>query len=368
MMQRRSFKMLARVCRVLFALTFVLSGFSKVIDPWGTSLKVSEYLSIYGLEFLDPAAMTFSIWMCGAELMMGLMLLFKVRIRLISIFALVSMCFFTALTLLSATVIPVEDCGCFGEALKLSPWATFFKNLVLLPMAVVVWWRYRPDKIFAFKPLELALTVFFFSVSMYIGYYCYVHLPLIDFLPYRVGVTIHEAMHASEKMEEEGETVLVYRNIASGEVREFKLDDPEWQDAGKWEWVDTHTSSDTPSVRPLVSEFALRNASGDVTEEVITTPGRLYMICITDFDRIPAGCLERLRRLVRRAGEEGGRVVCLTPRPLYEMSSCDFGAGELPCCNIDATTMKTMLRARNGVVVLDDGTITAKMNCRDIAY
>ncbi len=368
MKNRRLFRMVARVCRVLFALTFVVSGFSKVIDPWGTSLKVSEYLSIYGLDFLDPAAMTFSIWLCGAELMMGLMLLFKVRIRLISIFALVSMCFFTILTLLSATLIPVEDCGCFGEALKLSPWATFFKNLVLLPMAVVIWWRYRPDKIFAFKPLELALTVLFFTVAMYVGYYCYIHLPLIDFLPYRIGVNIREAMHASQTEKEEAETILVYRNIATGEIREFQLDDPEWQDAEKWEWVDTRTTSDEPSIRPLVSEFALRDPSGDITEEVITTPGRLYMICITDLSDIPTKCLKRLQDLVKHAAGEDARVVCLTPTPMYDHSHCDFGAGEMPCYNIDATTMKTMLRARNGVVVLDDGTISAKMNCRDVAF
>ena len=169
----RTFKLLANVCRLILACTFILSGFTKVIDPWGTALKVNEYLSIYGMEALEPASMTFSIWLCGAELMMGCMLLFKVRIRLISIFALASMLFFTLLTLLSATVIPVEDCGCFGEALKLSPWETFVKNVVLLPMAFVVWWRYRPDRIFAFKPVEIVLTCTFFCLSMYLGYYCY---------------------------------------------------------------------------------------------------------------------------------------------------------------------------------------------------
>ncbi len=95
---------------------FIVSGFVKVVDPWGTAIKINEYLSIYSLEWLQPASMVFSIWLCGAELMMGCMLLFKVRIRLISIFAVVSMFFFTVLTFLSATVIPVEDCGCFGEA------------------------------------------------------------------------------------------------------------------------------------------------------------------------------------------------------------------------------------------------------------
>ena len=79
--QKRSFKLLSHACRLILACTFILSGFTKVIDPWGTALKVNEYLSIYGMEVLEPASMTFSIWLCGAELMMGCMLLFKVRIR-----------------------------------------------------------------------------------------------------------------------------------------------------------------------------------------------------------------------------------------------------------------------------------------------
>lgn len=231
MRKTRTFKIAANVCRLILACTFIVSGFTKVIDPWGTALKVNEYLSIYGLDYLQPGAMVFSIWLCGAELMMGCMLLFKVRIRLISIFAVLSMVFFTLLTLLSATLIPVEDCGCFGEALKLTPWETFVKNVVLLPMAFVVWWRYRPDKIFAFKPLEIVLTCTFFFLAMYLGYYCYIHLPLVDFLPYKVGVNIREAMQAPVVEPGESETVLVYRNRRTGREREFSLEDTEWQDA-----------------------------------------------------------------------------------------------------------------------------------------
>ena len=351
---------------LILACTFIVSGFSKVIDPWGTAMKVNEYLSIYGMESLQGASMAFSIWLCGAEMMMGCMLLFKVRIRLISIFAVLSMLFFTALTLLSATVIPVEDCGCFGEALKLTPWQTFYKNLALLPMALVVWWRYRPDKIFAFNPLEIVLTVTFFFLTMYLGYYCYRHLPLIDFLPYKVGVNIWEGMHAPVVEPGETETVLVYRNIRTGKLREFSLDDTAWQDAEKWEWVDTRTTDEMPAIRPLMSEFSLRDAEGDATEEIVTAPGRVYMLCVTSFDRLPRGCAKRFAKVVRRAAEEGARVVCLTPQPLYGVTYHDFGSGDVRCYNIDASTMKTMLRANNGMVVLEDGVIRAKKNCRDI--
>lgn len=368
-MNPKLLRIAARICRIILAVTFIVSGFTKVIDPWGTAIKINEYLAIYGFEYLERWSMAFSIWLCGAEFMMGCMLLCKVRIRLISIFALASMVFFTLLTLLSATLLPVEDCGCFGDAIKLTPWQTFFKNLVLLPMAFVVWYRYRPDKIFAFKPMEIVLTLFFFVFSMGLGTFCYRHLPLIDFLPYKVGVNIWEEMHASldESEDDVPETVLIYRDLTTGKVREFALDDPEWQDTTRWEWVDTRTESEVPEVKPLLREFALRDAEGDATEQVLTTPGRLYMICVTSFDKLRRGCERRLGRLVRAAEEEGAAVVCLTPDPLRDAYWRSFdGSTEVRCYNIDATVLKTMLRATNGVVVLDDGVISLKRNCRDI--
>ncbi len=367
MRNKRLIKLLAHICRVILAVTFIVSGFTKTIDPWGTALKVSEYLTIYGWDSLQPAAMPFSIWLCGAELMMGCMLLFKVRIRMVSIFALLSMIIFTTITLLSATLLPVEDCGCFGEAIKLTPWQTFFKNLIALPLAVMVWWRYRPDRIFSFSRLEFVLMCCFFTGAMSLGYYCYRHLPLVDFLPYKVGVNIHEAMvEQANAPDEETETVLVYRNRRNGKLREFSLDDTEWQNDEKWEWVDTRTESETNVVRALISEFAVHNATGDATEELLTRKGRLYMLCVTELESQPAACVERMTALCQQAEEEGAGVVCLTPDPLYGRETWSFGACVVPCYNIDASTMKTMLRARDGLVVLEDGVIKAKYNCLDI--
>lgn len=353
---------------MVLAVVFIVSGFTKVIDPWGTSIKINEYLTIYGFDYLIPASMVFSIWLCGAEMMMGCMLLCKVRIRLISIFALVSMLFFTALTFLSATFIPVEDCGCFGEAIKLSPWETFFKNLALLPMAGVLWAYYRDDKIFAFRPIEIVLTVFFFLLTMGLGVYSYRHLPLIDFLPYKVGVNIQEAMHASPAgLEGEMQTVLVYRNRTTGEEREFSLEETEWQDDTVWEWVDTKILGEMPEMNPMIEEFALRDGEEEVTGRILSTPGRLYLICVTAFDRIKPSCAKRLQRLVHRTAEEEAQVICITPQQLRERAVHDFGDGRpVPCYNIDASTLKTMLRARTGIVVLDDGVIIEKRTCRDI--
>ncbi len=366
--RRRLWRILMHVCRLTLAVVFIISGFTKVVDPWGTAIKINEYLSIYGFEALIPGSMIFSIWLCGAEMMMGCMLLFKVRIRLVSIFAVASMAFFTVLTLLSATILPVEDCGCFGEAIKLTPWQTFFKNLILLPMSAVVWAYYRHDRVFNFNLREIILTVFFFLLTMGIGTYSYRHLPLIDFLPYKVGVNILEEMEdASDEIQGEVETVLVYRNKQNGEIREFAVEDPEWQDESRWEWVDTKVSEEVLPMHSLVEEFALRDGTEDVTRQVLSTPGRLYLVCVTSFRRIGERCNERLRMLVQRAVGEGATVVCITPQPLQPHQTHSFGDGiEVPCYNIDASTMKTMLRAYTGVVTLDDGVIVDKRNCRDI--
>lgn len=371
-MTTHTWKWPAVICRLILGITFLVSGFSKAVDPWGTALKVNEYLAIYGFENLHRWSMGFSVWLCGAELMMGCMLLCKVRIRLVSIFAFFSMIFFTILTFLSATWLPVEDCGCFGDAIKLTPWQTFFKNLVLLPMAWVVWHRYRPDRIFAFRPVEIALTCLFFAASMGLGIYCSRHLPLVDFLPYKVGVDLrnawlHPDAEQAEEEREQGETVLIYRNLRTGREREFALDDPEWQNEEEWEWVDTRTRFASPSIRPLISEFALRDGSGDITEEVLLTDGELYMLCVSSFDRVRRGCAHRFRSLIERADRDGAAVICLTPDALGEEALHSFeGSRPVRCCNIDVHTLKTLLRAGNGVVVLKDGVITDKMNCRDI--
>ncbi len=371
-MASRKLKWAATICRLIIAITFITSGFSKVIDPWGMALKVEEYLAIYGLESWNPWSMTFAIWICGAELMMGCMLLFKVRIRLISIFALCAMSFFTLLSLLSATILPVEDCGCFGEVLKLSPWETVAKNLILLPMAIILWYRYRPDKILVFKPLELILATTFFVGAMGLGFYCSRHLPLIDFLPYRIGVDLRtERLNPdTEALEEEAEqleTILVYQNRKTGKLKEFHLDDTEWQDEQKWEWVETRTDFDTPQIRASVGEFALRDHSGDITEEVLQTDGRIHLLCVNNFDRLRKGCTSRFAALIKRADLAGEEVLCLTPDQLPPDESFSFfDSRPVRCCNIDVHTIKTLLRANNGVVVLTDGVITDKRNCRDI--
>lgn len=365
---RRVFRLLTHFCRIVVALTFVFSGAVKAIDPWGTALNVSNYLVTYGVEFLRPLVMPFSIWLCGAELMMGCMLLFKVRIRMCSTFACASMIFFTVLTFLSATFIPVEDCGCFGEVVKLTPWQTFLKNLVLLPMIMIVWWRYRPDRMFAFSRKEFSLALLFCVFSMGVGVYCYLHLPPIDLLPYKEGTNIAQAMDEAKNRQTDSEVVLVYRNRRTGRLREFSINDKAWQNESRWEWVETRVSDHIADrVEPMILEFSISDERGEVTDSLLSIKGNLYIICVTNSKKIGKSCRQNLGYVVDKAHAENAAVICLTPEPITEPTYHQFSDNHsVKCYNIDSKTMKTMLRANTGLVVLTDGIVTEKANCRDI--
>ena len=356
---KRWFRNLSHFCRILFAITFIVSGFFKAIDPWGTILSVHNYMAAYNVTAPEWLVLSFSIWLSGAELMMGSMLLFKVRIRLVSVFALLSMTFFTILTFLSATVIPVEDCGCFGELVKLTPWQTFAKNVAMLPMAICFWYRYRPDRIFAFSKLEFFLMCLFFTISMGIGVRSYRHLPPIDMLPYKVGVNITEEMDKARAEQGAEEVVLVYRNRRTGRLREFSLDDKAWHNSERWEWVETRVVNDDTPVEPMILEFYVSNHEGDKTADILLHTGKLYMLFMKN-SAYDDAVRERFEAVKSYVESSGGTLIRITPEHISSPDSNIY--------NMDAKTMKTMLRADYGLVEMENGTIIAKYNYRDIPY
>ncbi|MFR9602447.1 MAG: BT_3928 family protein [Rikenellaceae bacterium] len=365
----RRLKIASHIARLTIGIIFVFSGFVKVVDPWGTMIKVNEYLAIYGIEWFSSLSVPFSIWISGAEMMMGLMFTFKVRIRLVSIFALISMSFFTLLSFLSATIFPVEDCGCFGDAIRLTPWATFAKNAVLLPMAGVVWYRYKPDKIFAFNKLEAFLALFFFTSTMSLGTYCYFHLPLLDFRPYKIGVNLPEAISVAYRSTEapKTKTTLIFRNLSNGRLKEFSLDDTKWQDETKWEWVDTITEvEEVHDYKFLIAEFSVFDFNGkEQTSRLLSYDGEVALLTMADSKYLKDRVLGRVARAINRVEANGGRVIVLTPEAIAG-PTIDIEGHEVECYNIDPTTMKTMIRANVGIVVLEDGVIVDKRSWRDM--
>ena len=345
----------ATLCRLLLAATFIVSGLLKAVDPWGTILTLESYLTAYNVALPEWLTLVASLLLCGVELAVGLLLLLKVQTRVASLVALVTMLFFTPLTLLSATIVPVEDCGCFGEAIKLTPWQTFAKNMALLPMALCLWYRHRAEKLFDGSPRKVVALGTTLILSFGLGLYCYRHLPLIDFLPYKVGVNITEQMRDEFSQSSIEKVVLVYRNRTTGELRYFSVEDTEWQNDALWEWVDTRAES-LERHDASVLEFQIADEEGnDVTADILALP-KVYLLLCESAD-VDASVVEKFDAVVRDASENGGEVIYVTAdRPLPKWHT------------MDAKTMKTLLRAKCGMVVLEQGTITAKYNFRDIPH
>ena len=200
---------------------------------------------------------------------------------------------------------------------------------------------------------------FFFTFAMSMGTYHYLHLPLIDMLPYKVGVNIAEEMDKARASQSAEEVVLLYRNIRTGRIREFSLDDKAWHNDKRWEWVETRVESDNNSVEPMILEFHISNHEGDKTAEILSHEGKLYMLFMVN-SKYDEAVQERFEAVEQYAENSGGTIIYITPENITEPDSNIY--------NMDSKTMKTILRADYGLVELENGTIVGKYNYRDIPY
>ena len=271
------------LCRIALALVFIFSGFVKAVDPWGTAIKLGEYFHAFGMDALSGGRYAFSILLSSAEMLLGFCLLFRfgfVRRRLPGLMLIV-VGFFTLLTLVLALWNPVSDCGCFGDAVKLTNWQTFYKNLILLLLAIVVWFgSYRKKECWDWNPdvpehdsghlIEWSLGLLFLLFSLGVGLYSLRHLPLIDFLPFKAGVNL--AVQGN-KSGTDLVTTLIYKDKTTGQNHEFLLSDTTWYDSTRWEFVDTRfVERAEPSggeTDPALAEFSIFNAQGDRTAELL---------------------------------------------------------------------------------------------------
>jgi len=221
--------------RILTGLVFTLSGFVKAVDPVGTQIKFEDYFYALGLEFLIPFGLILSFLLNAAELVIGIMLIFNFLPKLALWFSLVFISIFIPLTLWLAVYNPVSDCGCFGDAIILTNWETFWKNIIIL-VFILIPLIYRAKLNDSFK-LKTSITLFTLTILLALGfeYYNYANLPLIDFRPYKIGANIKEGIITPDDAPKDVyESVFLYKEIKTGKVKEFTLENyPE----GNAEWA-----------------------------------------------------------------------------------------------------------------------------------
>lgn len=353
------------IARTLLALTFLFSGFVKAVDPLGTVYKIEDYLKAFGGFFTDllPLAGAAAVCLILVEWLLGVCMLCNIRTKWTSWIALAFYLFMTPLTLWIALTNPVSDCGCFGDALVLTNWQTFWKNVVFLSLVIILlcckkaipqtfsWW------------MEIVLVLLGAGIAAGIMGYSYTHLPPMDFRPYKVGNNIPELMEIPEDAEPDVyETTLIYEK--DGVQQEFTLEnypkgDPEWT------FVDQKSVLVKKGFEAPIHDFEIMTMEfEDITYDVLESEEPVTLIIMYDLAKADLKQIDKVKELMEErllcyiltgSGEAEIEEFCLTH---------DIDMNYI--CTTDPVTLKTIVRANPGMIVVQNGTIIEKHNLKQL--
>ena len=314
------------IARLVLAVTFILSGFVKAVDPLGTQYKITDYLEAMHLGGVLPdfATLSLSVLLSAAEFCLGVFLLFAIQRRLVSRLILLMMAVMTPLTLWLALANPISDCGCFGDAVVLTNWQTFFKNVVLLACAVVVvlW----PRQMFRFVSESNQWIVINYSVLfiLVISAWCLYYLPLFDFRPYHIGTDLRQ------------------------------------------QWERTMEGEDLPYADFFIEQNDEQQTE-DITEEVLNDTGYVFLLVSPYLEQADDSRLDLINELYEYAHEHSYPFYCLTSSTMQNISQWRGRTGaEYPFCTTDGITLKTVIRSNPGMVLLKNGVIIRKWSHNDL--
>ena len=349
------------LCRLLLALTFILSGYVKAIDPLGTQYKLNDYAAAMHLsEYIpDWLTLTGAIALAMTEFALGIFMLFAIRRHLVSRLMTAMMVMMTLITVWIFIANPVKDCGCFGDAIKLTNGETLLKNIVLLAAAIVT----------AMRPLDMArlisksnqwiVTNYTLVYIVCTSLYCLYALPTFDFRPYHIGADIKKGMEIPEGAEQpEFETTFILKK--NGQTREFTLDN--YPDS-TWEFVDSKTVQTRQGYEPPIHDFSLTDTEtgDDITDNVLSHKGYTFLLISRSLAYADDSNFGDIDQIYEYASEHNIPFYCVTASTDSDINRWrDLTGAEYPFCTADETTLKTIIRSNPGLLLLKDATIIGK--------
>lgn len=358
-------KILTQITRILVGFVFILSGLIKMNDPVGFSFKLDEYFGpdVLNLEFLQPWALAFAVILVILEVLLGVALLlgYKKKLTLWSLLGMIV--FFTFLTFYSAYFNKVTDCGCFGDAIKLTPWESFTKDVVLLVLILILLAGKKFITLWLRKDfLDVAMLLVLFACSG-LSYYVIEHLPVVDFRPYYIGANITEGMSVPE-----GAPEPVYEYAwkfqVDGQEKVYKTQGAYPEVDG--EFVEVETTEIQKGYEPPIHDFTMERNGEDHTANLMEESN--VMIVITRIaEKAEGKSFDEVNTKIREAREKGYTVIGLSasaPEATQKLNA-ESGWG-LDYYFCDLTTLKTIVRSNPGILTLKKGTITQKLHYNDV--
>ena len=350
--------------RFALALVFAFSGFVKAVDPMGTVYKMADYADAFGLT-MHPWMMLLGAWLLIiVEYVMGVALFFGLYRRFYLWLMIAFLGVMTPLTLVLALTNPVSDCGCFGDALVLTNWQTFGKNVVLLLMAIVVLRCHkRIWRVISERTQWLIFVYALVAIAVFMRYNMR-HLPVLDFRPYAIGTNLIEGMTIPEDApQDEYETLFVLEK--DGEQRTFTFDD--YPDS-TWTFVKRESRLVRQGYVPPIADFHLSTLEGeDVTWEVLDYPGYTFLVVSHELRRANERMLDVINDLYDYAKVGGHQFYMLTSSNAQSIAQWTERTGaSYPYLNADDILLKIMVRANPGLIVLKEATIVGKWSAIDM--
>ena len=349
------------ILRITLGLAFILSSVGKGIDPTGTAYRVEDYLGAYNLLWLHGYELTISFFLIIVEFLIGIALVFKLHAKLAAIGVLFIMIFFTIITYIDASQNLVPDCGCFGDAVKLTAWETFYKNIVLIILAIIVF-AFRKKMTLSMPGwLQSVVLIIFTSGYLWFMSYSYNHLPVVDFRDWEIGRDMKTENEGNEK------TYLVYQNKETGEFEEYISPNYPWNDSvwmSEWEFVDQRLDdSDVIKKHNLVIESF---KGVDFTKVLVENSNYQLLLISYDLDKANGEGMLKASELAETLLNQPVSIALITASgpetigkywELYKMWYLAYLADDIE--------LKAMIRSNPGLVLLKNGIVIDKWHYND---
>ena len=360
---------LVNLSRTLLALTFIFSGFVKAIDPLGSQYKIAEYLEAVQLSAYIPdwAQLILSVGLSAIEFTLGVMLLLAIRRRLASKISLIMMVVMTLVTLWLTVSNPIQDCGCFGDAIHLTNTQTFIKNIILLTAAIILacWPLYQIRFVSKTNQwIAFYFTIVFIVTASTLSLY---HLPIFDFRPYYIGQNIKKGMEIPK-----GAKLTTYKTTficeKNGVTKEFTENDYPYNDS-TWVFKDTHQEILEKGYEPPIHDFSITDekTGEDLTDSILTKDGYTFLLIAPVLERADDSNFGEIDAIYEYAKENGYGFYGLTASTDKAIKHWrDITGAEYPFYTMDGTTLKTIIRSNPGLVLLYKGTIINKWSHNDL--
>jgi len=361
--------------RAIVGLLFIFSGLIKANDPLGFGYKLQEYFEVFHIAFLNDYATVFAILLCTIEIVLGTLLLLGIRSRIVASGLLLTIIFFTFLTFYSAFFEVVTACGCFGDAIPLTPWQSFSKDIVLLIMILYIY-KNRAEimPLISSERAQKWILGFIVLISLGFGLYTYNFLPILDFLPYKIGNNIPSLMIMPPGAPQDVyQITYILKNKKTDETK--SLTDKEYLSSGIWKDKSWEITGDPESkliskgFEVKIKDLKITDSQGtDYNTEILENPYYNLVIVAYDLSKTDLIGIGNLNAIAINAADNFNiRTVFLTSNSAQDAEA--FSKKNKLVMEIfyaDAIPLKSMVRANPGVLLLKNGTVINKWHFHNL--